>query len=88
MMFVVIFVVAMLIVPLIIDIEKHGADNILRRSADDVLKMPFVKTSLRALGVAVDAVNPLFAGIATFTFLGLVAYGLLRLLGAILHMLF
>ena len=87
MIFVLIFMVAMLIVPLTIDIEKHGTDNIVSRSAREVLQLPFVKAPLRSAGVAVETVNALFAGVMTFTVLGLGAYALLRLFGTVMRML-
>ncbi len=42
MAFIVVFIIAMLIVPVMIDVERHGSDNILRRSIDDILHFDWV----------------------------------------------
>jgi hypothetical protein len=42
MVFVLVFVIAMLLVPVLMDVERHGADNILFRSGQDILHFKWV----------------------------------------------
>ena len=49
MLFVLLFVVAILIVPLILDAQKHPGDNIFIRSGRDLISYPRVKSALQAL---------------------------------------
>lgn len=49
MIFILVFVAAMLLVPVMIDIERHGTDNVLRRSAEDILQFSWIATPLRTV---------------------------------------
>lgn len=49
MIFVLIFVTGMLVIPVMIDTEKHGSNNIFRRSGRDFLEYELVSSSLRFL---------------------------------------
>lgn len=47
MIFIILFVSGMLVVPLIIDINKHGSDNILVRSSRELLEFESISSIVR-----------------------------------------
>jgi hypothetical protein len=42
MAFVLVFVLAMLVIPVMMDVERHGADNIFRKCGEDILRFRWV----------------------------------------------
>jgi hypothetical protein len=74
MLFVLLFSLGALAVPLAIDISKHGTDNIVRRSGRDVLSYPPVQNTLTKLHVATGRVSAITASVASIAALALVAY--------------
>ena len=55
MLFVTTLMFRMLFVPILFDIQKHGRDNILRRSGRDVLNFPLIATVVRSVGRGANA---------------------------------
>jgi uncharacterized Tic20 family protein len=62
MLFLILFMVGGLIIPVMIDIQKHGSDNIFRRSGRDLLNYEVTKAALRVLHVSARRVNTAVAG--------------------------
>jgi uncharacterized membrane protein YeaQ/YmgE (transglycosylase-associated protein family) len=62
MIFVLLFVAGMLIIPVMIDIRKHGRDNILRRSDKEVLEFKMVASMVRFSPSLVTRVSQTFPG--------------------------
>jgi len=57
MAFIVMFMVLMLLVPVIADIQRHGRDNILRRSAADLVQLRPVRATVDFFGFAANTVR-------------------------------
>jgi hypothetical protein len=55
MAFIVMFVFAMLLVPIIADIQRHGSNNILRLSARDILHFEWVIALRNVFGGIIQA---------------------------------
>jgi hypothetical protein len=85
MLFVILFSLGALAVPLVIDIGKHGADNILRRSGRDVLSYPPVQNALTKLHVATGRVSTITASVTSFAALAVVAYIAIKGISFISH---
>ena len=66
MLFLILFMVGGLVIPVMIDIQKHGSDNIFRRSGRDLLNYEVTQSALRLLHVSTERVNTALAGAFSF----------------------
>jgi len=64
MLFVLLFVVAILIVPLILDAQKHPGDNIFIRSGRDLISYPRVKSALQIVHASSGQARIVIGGLA------------------------
>lgn len=88
MLFVFVFIVAMLLVPVLMDVERHGSDNILFRSGQDILRFKWVVALRRLLhSGATAAGNAITMGVAGLLIVA-ISYVLLKLLAYVLSSLF
>ncbi|WP_338772151.1 hypothetical protein [Massilia sp. METH4] len=74
MLFVLLFSLGVLAVPLAIDISRRGKDNILRRSGRDVLNYRLVRRGLSAVNVAAGRVSAFTAGLVGLAVVALLVY--------------
>lgn len=74
MIFIILFVIGALAVPVAVDISKHGSNNILRRSGDDLLRYPFVKSITRSLHIAKGRVSAVVLGVGSMVMLLFIVY--------------
>lgn len=80
MLFIILFIIGALAVPLAADISRHGSNNIIRRSGEDILEFSWIKGILGLFHVTIERVNTAVLGLVSSAVLLVVAYFLLRLL--------
>jgi hypothetical protein len=80
MLFVLLFVSGILILPVMLDIRKHGEDNIFRRSGRDLLQYHSVQATLARLHVSVSQVNTAVVGAFSVALVFLALYVAVKLL--------
>lgn len=78
MLFIILFTLGGLAMPLAFDISKHGRNNILRRSGRDVLNYRHVQALLDWLNIATERVSALAASIVSIALLFILAYVALK----------
>ena len=61
MLLIVLFAAGLLAVPLMYDIQRHGSDNILARTGEDILALPAVRGIWRVLQRHLEGVRSAFA---------------------------
>ena len=83
MLFIILFTLGALAVPLALDIGKHGRDNILRRSGRDVLNYRRVQALLHWLNIATGRVNALVASVASIVVLFVLCYAAFKTIGLV-----
>jgi uncharacterized Tic20 family protein len=95
MLFIFLFVLGALTVPLIIDINKNGSNNIIFKSGQEILKFPVLQSVFKSLNIASDKVNVagknLNSAITVAIFLclcGLIIYLIFQVLSFILFLIF
>ncbi len=86
MLFILLFSVGALAVPLAWDISKHGKDNIIRRSGQDILSYTQILAIFKSVNVATDKVSTAVLGAGSLAILIVAAYLVLRILGAIVSL--
>lgn len=79
MIFIMLFVIGVLAVPIAWDISRHGKDNILRRSGRDVVEFSKRRTGMQSVGAVTDRVGSVVLGIGALAILMLLFYLALRL---------
>jgi hypothetical protein len=77
------FTVGILIVPIVIDSNRHGRDNIFRRSGRDLLEFPAVQKTLKFIHVAKERVNATALSLGSMAVVLVVLYVGVKLLGVI-----
>jgi hypothetical protein len=66
MALILVFIVAMLVVPVMIDVDRHGSDNVLRRSVQDILRFEWViALGVTARQIAIASLSFAVFGYAT-----------------------
>lgn len=80
MLFLVCFITGGLVIPLMFDIQKHGKDNVFRRSGRDFLSYEPIKASLKFFHVSVQRVNTTMVGTASIVFIVAIVYGGVQLI--------
>jgi hypothetical protein len=63
MLFVVLFLSGMLVLPVMFDSHKHGAENIFRRSGNDILQYQAVGHLLRFFHISAQRLNAAVIGV-------------------------
>ena len=86
MLFIFLFVIGVLAVPLAADISRHGSDNIFRRSGRDVLEFPWIQAIFRFFNVTVSRVNTAAMGLISFFVVLAAGYFLLWLVRVLAHL--
>ena len=76
MIFILLFVSGVLIVPFVLDAQKHGADNIFRRSGRDLLNYQPVQATFRVLHVSASGTGTAAVGVAGLVAIVVAAYAL------------
>lgn len=61
MIFLIFFIIGGLVIPLLLDIEKHGSDSILHRSGRDILDYKITKNTMHFFHISKRKVGSLFA---------------------------
>ncbi|MBO0324347.1 hypothetical protein J0X14_18715 [Muricauda sp. CAU 1633] len=84
MLFIIVFSIAVLAVPIYIDIDKNGSDNILAKSGKEIIQLPFISKTLNKIGATAEATT---GWIIMITFL-LLALVLLYIVFSILTWIF
>jgi hypothetical protein len=74
MLFIILFTLGGLAMPLALDISKHGRNNILRRSGRDLLNYRRVQSLLRWLNIATERISSLAASMVSIVVLVVLAY--------------
>jgi hypothetical protein len=67
-LFVLLFVAGILVLPVMFDVHKHGANNIFRRSGRDLLEYEVVQTSLRGLHISMKRLSAATVGVVGLGF--------------------
>lgn len=88
MLFIFLFVVGALTVPLILDINKNGSNNIIFKSGQEVLKYPRIQSVFKSVNVAVDSLNSGTWGVISLCLLGFIIYLIFQLLSFVFSILF
>jgi hypothetical protein len=88
MLFIFLFVVGALTVPLILDINKNGNNNIIFKSGQEILKYSPIQSIFKSVNVAVDNVNAGTWGVISLCLLGFIIYLIFQLLSFVFSMLF
>lgn len=74
MLFLICFIAGGLVIPLMFDIQKHGKDNIFRRSGRDFLSYEPIEASLKFFHVSVQRVNTAVVGTASIVSIVAIVY--------------
>ena len=74
MLFLILFIAGGMILPVMIDIQKHGGNNIFRRSGRDFLEYEPVQASLKFLHVSAKRVNATVVGTISVVSLFVILY--------------
>jgi len=88
MTFIIIFVSTLLILPLLIDYNKHGRDNIINRSSVEIIEALQVKYIKNTADNLIKQGNKWLVGIASLVVLIMVVYILISAIGFFISLFF
>lgn len=88
MLFILLFSIGALAVPLAWDIGKRGKENILYRSGRDILAYPRIRGLLESFHFATDRLSRSAVALGSLVLIVAMGYGALRLIGGLFSLVF
>jgi hypothetical protein len=86
MLLVLLIMVALSIVPFMIDVEKHGRNHILRRSGQEILQLPVTKSVFEFFGSVAETFNATVAALFTWVLAFVSFYIVVKILEFLVHL--